>query len=618
MDFTNTRDRLPNWLARMLKVPSTGDAKLFLDVFRQYFRHFWKKYIIIFILIALVSGTTAGIAWMVKDVVDAVFVKQSTPLILPLFGAIVVIFVLRGAALYGQTVLSNQISNAMVADIQNRMFNHIVRQKISFFSRYGSDDLIMRFNQGADGFNSILNRVLVNGLRDFATLLSLVGVMLFQDPYLTVSSFLVAPIVFFGVSHLLKQIRALVGQELAGYQFLNRQIRETVQGITVIKAFRLEKPLQSETADIINGLRERKDKIAALNAAPMPLLDTVGGIAVGVAILYAGYRLSVGAYDPGTFMSFLTALLLAADPARRLSQLRVQIRTALMAVQMVYQLLEDDDYENTGSQRMLSAPSGKAGSNDGAEASGSVPAIEFDDVKFRYGDGGLVLDGLNLDIKGGEMIALVGPSGAGKSTLFKLLLKFYSPVEGDVRVFGQSIDQMDTGDLRDVIAFVGQSNFIFSGTVRDNLALKTPGIPHEQIENACRMVGLHDFITGLPEGYDTDVGELGTLISGGQAQRLNMARAIIRDAPILLLDEVTSALDADNEQLIKNYVRSQADKKTIIVIAHRLSTVKEADRIALIDGGHVTDLGTHEELAARNDYYKRIVTLQFEMGNAAE
>lgn len=613
MFSTDARGRLPKWLGRILKIPTTGDASLLIGMFRQYFRVFWKKYVIIFILIAVVSGTTAGIAWMVKDVVETVFVKQSAPLVLPLFLVIVTIFIFRGAALYGQSVLSNQISNAMVADIQNRMVEHIMRQKISFFSRYGTDDLIMRFNQGADGFNSILNRVLVNGLRDIATLLSLVGVMLFQDPYLTISSFIVAPIVFYGVSHLLRQIRTLVGQELAGYQFLNRQIRETVQGITVIKAFRLEKPLQAETADIIEGLRLRKDKIAALNAAPLPLLDTVGGIAVGVAILYAGYRLSVGAYDPGTFMSFLTALLLSADPARRLSQLRVQIRTALMAVELVYQLLNDNDFEESGPV-LLAPGTGKMVPED---VTAAVPAISFDNVDFRYGDSGLVLDGLNLDIHQGEMIALVGPSGAGKSTLFKLLMKFYLPRDGTLRVFGHDIGQLDTSSLRDAIAFVGQSNFIFSGSLKDNLTLKNPDVSQERVEEACEVVGLHAFIQGLPEGYDTDAGELGTLISGGQAQRLNMARAIIRDAPILLLDEVTSALDADNEQLIKNYVRSQAKKKTIIVIAHRLSTVKEADRIALIDSGHVTDLGTHEELAARNEYYKRIVTLQFEMGDAA-
>lgn len=611
-----SREQLPNWLGRMLKIPSDGDAGLFVNIFRQYFWVFWKKYLIIFILIALVSGTTAGIAWMVKDVVETVFVKQSAPLVLPLFFAIVTVFVVRGLSLYGQTVLSNQISNSLVADVQQRMFDHVIKQRVSFFSRYSSDDLIMRFTQGAGGFNSILNSVLVNGLRDFATLVALVGVMLFQDPYLTICSFLVAPLVFLGVSRLLKEIRGLVGMELAGYQFLNRQVRETVQGITVIKAFRLEQPLQDETGQIIDGLRQQKNRIAALTAAPMPLLDTVGGIAVGLAILYAGYRLSMGAYEPGTFMSFLTALLLAADPARRLSQLRVQIRTAMMAVGMVNQLLNDHDFEDSGPVQ-LPPKTLKAGANQMPVTTGA-PAISFENVDFRYGDGGLVLDKLNLDIRQGEMIALVGPSGAGKSTLFKLLLKFYLPRAGTLRVFGHDVGQLDTASLRDAIAFVGQSNFIFSGSLRDNLTLKNRDVPQSRVEEACEIVGLHSFIQGLPQGYDTDAGELGTLISGGQAQRLNMARAIIRDAPILLLDEVTSALDADNEQLIKNYVRSQAKKKTIIVIAHRLSTVKEADRIALIDSGHVTDLGTHEELAARNDYYKRIVTLQFEMGDAAE
>ncbi|WP_018701141.1 ABC transporter ATP-binding protein [Amorphus coralli] len=614
MSFTQTRDRLPHWLSRMLKIPSTGDISLFVDIFRTYFRIFWKKYVIIFILIGFVSGTTAGIAWMVKDVVETVFVDQKAPLILPLFFAVVAVFLVRGLSLYFQSVLSNQISNALVADIQNRMFEHIMRQKVSFFSRYSSDDLTMRFNQGAAGFNSILNQVLVNGLRDAATLVALLGVMLFQDAYLTICSFLVAPIVFYGVSRLLRRIRGLVGAELAGYQYLNRQVRETVQGITVIKAFRLEQPLLSESREIIEGLRQQKNRIAALNAAPLPLLDTVGGVAVGLAILYAGWRLTMGVYSPGTFMSFLTALLLAADPARRLSQMRVQIRTAMMAVEMVNSLLNDTDYEESGPTR-LPAPAGHSISE---EAEPAVPAIAFENVDFRYGDGGLVLDGMNLEIKQGEMIALVGPSGAGKSTVFKLLMKFFLPTGGTLRLFGHDVGQLDTGDIRDSIAFVSQSNYIFSGTIRDNLTLKDSSVSHERVVAACEAVGLHSFIEAQPAGYDTDVGELGAMISGGQAQRLNMARAIIRDAPILLLDEVTSALDAENEQLIKDYVRSQAKKKTIIVIAHRLSTVKEADRIALIDSGHVTDQGTHDELVERNDYYKRIVMLQFEMGEAAE
>jgi ATP-binding cassette subfamily B protein len=205
----------------------------------------------------------------------------------------------------------------------------------------------------------------------------------------------------------------------------------------------------------------------------------------------------------------------------------------------------------------------------------------------------------------------VGPSGAGKSTLFKLLLRFYEPNAGRIEVFGTSISSLDTASLRQAVGFVGQSNFIFSGSVRDNLSLRNPEIPMDRIEAACHHVGLHDYIKGLPDGYETDVGELGALISGGQAQRLNMARAIIKDAPILLLDEVTSSLDAENEELIKNYIRAQAKLKTVLVIAHRLSTVREADRIVLLQDGRVAAQGCHDELSATNPYYEKVVALQF-------
>jgi len=273
-------------------------------------------------------------------------------------------------------------------------------------------------------------------------------------------------------------------------------------------------------------------------------------------------------------------------------------------VQMVFDILHNDESEPSG-QKALPAPSGNG------QAQSKTPSIAFRDVKFSYDKKTPILKGLDLDVEPGEMVALVGPSGAGKSTLFKLLLKFHAADSGRVEVFGHDITELDNAALRSVISFVGQSNFIFAGSIRDNLTLRNEAVGQEEIEAACRAVGLHDDIAALPKGYETDVGELGTLISGGQAQRLNMARAIIKDAPILLLDEVTSALDAENEQLIKDYVREQAQHKTVLVIAHRLSTVKEADRIALVQDGRIAAEGRHDELAATNSYYEKIVSLQF-------
>lgn len=590
--------RIASWVEQVRE----GDVELFLQIFRDYFHRFWRTYIVIFALIGVAAGATAFTAWVVKDIVNSVFVEQNADLLIPLVVLVLVIFLAKGLSTYFQTILSQRISNAMVADIQKRLINHVVVQRVEFFSKNASDTLLMKFNQGAQGFNSILNLVLVNGLRDFATLVGLLIVMLIQDPMLTIVSFTVAPVVFYGVTVIMRKMKDMAKEEMAGFAELNRLVRETVQGITVIKAYNLEASQKSDSEDVIHGIQNRRDKLAALQAAPIPLLDTVGGTAVALAILYAGFRMTSGDYDTGTFMSFLTALLLAADPARRLSQMRVKLRRAFVMVQMVFDILHNDESEPSG-QKALPPASGNGAA--------TTPAIAFRDVEFSYDKKTPILKGLDLEIAPGEMVALVGPSGAGKSTLFKLLLKFHTPDAGRVEVFGHDITELDNTALRSAISFVGQSNFIFSGSIRDNLSLRNDAVSQEQIEAACRAVGLHDDIAALPKGYDTDVGELGTMISGGQAQRLNMARAIIKDAPILLLDEVTSALDAENEKLIKDYVRAQAQHKTVLVIAHRLSTVKEADRIALVQDGRIAAQGRHDELAATNAYYEKIVSLQF-------
>jgi len=594
--------RLAGWMEKVRE----GDVELFLQIFREYFHRYWRRYIVIFVLIGIAAGATAATAWLVKDVVNSVFVEQQADLLAPLVGLVLAIFLAKGLSTYFQTVLSKRISNAMVADVQQRLMNHALAQRVSFFSENGSDGLLMRFNQGAQAFNSILNLVLVNGLRDLVTLIGLVIVMLIQDPMLTLISFTVAPVVFYGVSVLIRRLKQLGKDELAGFADLNRLVRETVQGISVIKAYNLERAQREASQEVIDRIRDRRDRMAVLQAAPIPMLDTMGGIAVALAILYAGTRMTSGAYDPGTFMSFLTALLLAADPARRLSQMRVNLRKAFIGVQTVFDLLNTDDAEPSGVKSLPVATGAPEGDRMARET-----AIAFRGVHFAYDPDTPILRGLDLSVRAGEMVALVGPSGAGKSTLFKLLLKFHAPDAGRIEMFGADIADMDNAALRDAVSFVGQSNFIFAGSIRDNLSLRNPAVEQAQIEAACRAVGLHEVIAALPEGYDTDVGELGTLISGGQAQRLNMARAIIKDAPILLLDEVTSSLDAENEQLIKEYIRAQAHRKTVLVIAHRLSTVKEADRIALVQDGQIAAEGRHDELAATNAYYEKIVALQF-------
>lgn len=594
-------------IAKRLDDGKSGDVDLFLRIFNEYFARFKKTYFLIFLLIAISAITTAGPVWLVEDVVDGVFVSGERSLIIPLVFAIIAVFVIKGASTYWQTVLSSRISNAMVADVQKKMFDHILRQKSSFFGSKSSDELIMRFNQGAAGFNNILTTVLVTGSRDAATLLILLGTMIYYDWLLTVLSFTIVPVVFFGINILLKKIKDVTKMELSGLSILNKHVRETVQGITVVKSFNLEPPLQKQMGEVIGGLESRRNRIAALQAAPVPLLDTLGGVAVGMAILYAGFRATGANYNSASFLAFTMALIFAAEHARRLSQLPVKLKTAFVAVNMIFTLLNDDQSEQHGS-KVLDI---KSGDSDKLNGTSSQPIIEFENVGFSYNSNAPVLDGFSLKVQPGEMVALVGPSGAGKSTVLKLLLKLYETTSGNIRINGIDQNELNITSMRDAMSFVGQSNFIFSGTIRDNLTLNNTEIAQEKVEDACKAVGLHDYIVQMPKGYDTDVGELGSMISGGQAQRLNMARAIIKDSPILLLDEVTSALDAENEQLIKDYVQSQIGKKTILVIAHRLSTIKDATQIALVDRGKVIDVAPHEELLQNNDYYEKIVSLQF-------
>jgi ATP-binding cassette, subfamily B, bacterial MsbA len=575
------------------------DFKAILAMFKSHFPRYKFKYAAILLLIGISSSATAAAAWLVRDVVNDFFVKRQGDFLIPLFLAIVALFVAKGAASYWQSVISARISYDIVARTQRWMIDHMLAQRVRFFERYTSDDLTMRITLGASSFGQILNLVVLNGARDAATVTSLLVVMVAQDLTLTLICIFVAPAVFLAITRLLKHIKALMHQEMLTVAELNKHMREIAQGVKVIKSYNLEPLIKAEAGAVVDAIQDRSNKLAALQNAPVPIIDSIGGIGIGLTILYAGYRSVYGAYDPGTFLSFVTALLLALDPTRRLSQLRVTLKTALVGVEMVQEMLSHNDPDHEGVTKGGQIAPSEIG-----------VGIEFKNVRFAYDGGGDVLRGFSLRAQPGEMIALVGPSGAGKSTIFSVLLRFHRHQAGEIIIGGKSIEAVSVPELRDRIAYVGQSNFIFSGTIRENLSLRRSSVPQDKIDAACEAVGLRDYIASLPRGFDTPVGELGSLISGGQAQRLNIARAIIKDAPILLFDEVTSALDADNEELIRHYMHSQAGKKTILVVAHRISTVRQADKIALVEDGVVKAFGSHQEMLSNSDYYGRAATLQ--------
>jgi subfamily B ATP-binding cassette protein MsbA len=604
--YEGRASRLKKLLPAQLVKLQSPDAHLLLLLFRRYFRRFRIRFALTFIMIAIVSLSTAAIALLVKEFVNEIFVDRSGFLFVPLFGIVLLVFSSKGLATYYQSILGARISNEIVADVRQRLFSHVIHQRMEFFSKYSSDELQIRFSKGAEAFGTILNVVLINGARDAGTVLALVVVMVTQDLVLTAAVLVVFPFVFYCVTLLLKRIKGLASAEMAGVAELYQRVRETVQGIIIVKSYNLEQPVLEATNEGIDSVRNRADRIAKLQMATIPLMDVMGGISVGLAVLYAGFRTHYGEYDAGTFMSFLTALLLVGDPSRRLSQMRVNLKTSFESISLVTETLDSNLAED-----LILEPKAFEKTDLIVRDLHMPPSIDFDNVTFGYSEQSVILKNCNLHVESGSMVALVGPSGAGKSTILKLLLKFHEPKSGEIRFSGTNITAMSNRALREQLAYVSQSNFLFDGTVADNLRLLNESLSESDLIQVCQDVGLHHFIAALPKAYDTNVGELGALISGGQAQRLNFARALLKNAPVLLLDEVTSALDAENENRIRDIILGMKHKKTVIVVAHRLSTILDADQIALVRDGNVIDMGSHDELLERSSYYARIVSLQF-------
>ena len=374
-------------------------------------------------------------------------------------------------------------------------------------------------------------------------------------------------------------------------------VQETVQGIAIVKAFTMEAELQRKIQSTIDQAERRANKIAQLSERNGPMTETVAGFSIAGVMAYAAYQAIYGGVLPGAFFSFVTALLLAYEPAKRLARLQVQMERAAVNARMIYEILDTQPHQRD---------------KPGAGALAITQAtIEFRNITFAYGTNEPVLRKLSFTAEGGKTTALVGPSGAGKSTVITLVPRFYDPAEGEILIDGQNIADVTKSSLRQHLAYVSQQPYLFEGTIRDNIRYGRPEATDAEIEDAARLANAHDFILGQPQGYDTPVGENGVTLSGGQRQRLSIARALVRNAPILLLDEATSALDTESEAAVQQALDAAMAGRTVIVIAHRLSTVVNADKIIVMQGGQAVEEGTHESLAQQpGGLYARLNNLQ--------
>nr|WP_316651370.1 ABC transporter ATP-binding protein [uncultured Gellertiella sp.] len=556
-------------------------------------------YIFAIACLVLMAVTTAFVAWIMESVVSTAFVHpdRNSNLVWIICGSIFVAFLMRGLATYGQSVTLSKIGNNIVASYQRRIYAKLMQLSVGFFSEARSSHLAAQINQNVTGIRDVLNMTVTSLARDMLTLVGLLGVMLAKDPLLTLVIFVTAPPIIYAIKYVSTRLRTATRESIELNSHVLGAMQETVQGIAIVKSFTMEQELGNRLGLIIDQAESRANRIARLSERTAPLTEGFAGLVISGVLGYAAYRSIYLGADPGAFFSFVTALLMAYDPARRLARLQSQLERAVVNARMIYELLD--------------MPTQQRDRPDARDLVISRASIEFRHVGFAYGTNEPVLRDVSLTAEGGKTTALVGPSGAGKSTIIALIPRFYDPVEGEVFIDGQDIAHVTKASLRRHLAYVSQQPYLFEGTIRDNIRYGRPEASDAEVEEAARLAYAHDFILAQPQGYDTPVGENGVTLSGGQRQRLSIARALVRNAPILLLDEATSALDTASEAAVQRALEEAMKDRTVVVIAHRLSTVINADKIVVMQEGRVIEEGTHEALSRRsNGVYARLHSLQ--------
>jgi ATP-binding cassette subfamily B protein len=456
---------------------------------------------------------------------------------------------------------------------------------------------------GAAAVTQVLNLLITSIGRDLFSLIGLVFVMFLRDPLLATITFVVVPPAMLILRKMIKRIRGIARAQFTGGTRILETLQETLQGIRVVKAFTLEDTLRARFATNVSAVEQEANKMARVANRTSPMMDVLGGFAMGAAVIYSGYRVIDNAASAGALFSFIAGFLLAIEPAKRLARFNIDLSSSLVAVQTLLEIIDSEPTEPAdGDQPKLELDKAR---------------VEFREVDFAYRPGDPVIRDLSFAAEPAQVTALVGHSGGGKSTILNLIPRFYELSSGTISIDGQDIARVSRRSLREQIAYVGQDVFLFHGTIRDNIACGRAGASEAEIVAAATAAHAHDFITAFAQGYDAPVGERGLQLSGGERQRIAIARALVKNAPIILLDEATAALDSQSERLVQDAIAKLCMGRTTIVIAHRLATVMHADRILVIEAGRVVETGRHEELLRKGGRYATFCRLQLEQAPLA-
>ena len=557
---------------------------------REYLFPYKVQLFFAILLMSVAAGMTASIAALMQPILDDVLNKGKEELIAPVALALAFVFSVRGITTYFHTILMNKIGQYIVADIQRELFSHCLHMDLSFFHKNSSGNLISRVVSDVNVMRVAVTDSLTGFGKSLFTLVFLIGVMFYRDWVLTLAAFVVFPLLSIFVIYIGKRLRKLsksIQNELGG---LSSLLSQSFHGVRLVKSYGMEDHEARRVGGAINKVRDLNIKSVRLSNLSTPVNEVIIGFIFAAIIIYGGYSVLSGHSTAGQLVSFIAAFTLAYEPMKKLAKLNNALQMGLGAADRVFSVLDQkpDIQDKTG-----------AGVLDVR-----APNIGFDNVGFSYDDVELkALKGITFSLKSGTVTALVGPSGGGKTTIMNLIPRFYDVSEGRVEIDGVDTRDVTMASLRDHIALVSQDITLFDDSVLENIRYGKSDASDEDVYAAAKLAAAHDFVLSFENGYQTVVGEDGMKLSGGQRQRISIARAILRDAPILLLDEATSALDNESEKLVQDALMELEKGRTTLVIAHRLSTVQNADNIIVLDQGAIVEQGTHGELLKLKGLY---------------
>ncbi len=566
--------------------------RLILEFARPYFKIMGFG-LVCMMMVALMSVTSAK---LIEPIINDIFVARRAEMLIPITLIIVGVFLTKGLANYGESVSMAYVGQRIIADVQKKMFAKVITCDLTFFHQTATGELVSRFTNDIHKLNNAVTSTLTNIGKDGFMLIAFITFLFYQDWFLASISVFVLPVAILPVVRIGKKTRKVSTQIQEHTGIFTSLLTQAFQGIRLIKSYGMEIYQKTHLNEAVEHIFKKNLKVYRVRAISHPVMEFLGGIAIAIVVLYGGSQVIAGHQNPGAFFAFITALLLTYEPLKRLANLNSNLQEQLASIIRVFNFLDlEPEIQEKPQAKILTVQKGH---------------IHFDHVTFGY-DQCEILKDVQLDIPAGKTVALVGKSGAGKSTLLNLITRFYDIKSGSITIDGNDIRDVTLTSLRHNMALVSQEIVLFDDTVRTNIAFGNLEATEDEIQAAAKSAAAHDFIMELPEGYNTPIGEQGVRLSGGQRQRISIARAMLKNTPIILLDEPTSALDSNSEQKVQLALKTLMKDRTTLIIAHRLSTVIDADIIYVMDQGQVMASGTHAELLETDDHYAELCRVQF-------